>query len=375
MPKKNEELEPVQPKIESVSENTPVDEVKTEKVSETTEKPAAAAKPEVKPETVAAEKTGGVEPVKTPKASKPLDAKALAVKAGIGLVAVMAVVVTAFGVLIYGYQSESPVVKTAAGIMPYPAEKVNGSFVSYSDYLFEVDANKRAYQNNAKLNNQPAVDFNSADGQKMLKEIRQHALDKLKSDAVVAQLARENKVSVSEKEANDLINELYKRYGGKDTLLKTLKQIYGWDLADLKKVVRKQLLAQKLEDKVTSDPKVQEQAKAKAQDVLNKVKAGGDFAELAKQYSQAADASTGGDLGSVTKGQLPDEQQKAIDALQVGQVSDLVKTQYGYEIIRVTEKNGDTAKVMHILIKTIDFNDYFSEQIEKAKTKTYITVK
>lgn len=374
MPKQNEELEPVQPKIESVSETAPVDETKTE-APKAEDKLKTAAKPETKPETAPVEKTASVEPVKVPKVSRPLDAKGLAVKVSIGLVAVTAVVVTALGVLIYAYQSENPVVTTAASVVPYPAEKVNGAFVSYSDYLFEVDANKRAYQNNAKLNNQPAVDFNSADGKKMLKEIRQHALDKLKSDAVVAQLAREKKVSVSDKETNDLINELYKRYGGKDTLLKTLKQIYGWDLADLKKVVRKQLLAQKLEEKVTSDPKVQAQAKAKAQDVLGKVKAGGDFAELAKQYSQASDASSGGDLGSVTKGQLPDDQQKAIDALQPGQVSDLVKTQYGYEIIKVTEKNGDTAKVMHILIKTIDFNDYFSEQLEKAKTSKYITVK
>jgi len=84
-----------------------------------------------------------------------------------------------FGVLIYAYRSENPAVKAVASVVPYPVERVNGHFVTYKSYLFEVDANKRAYQNNAKLNNQPAVDFNSADGKKLVVQIKEHALDKL----------------------------------------------------------------------------------------------------------------------------------------------------------------------------------------------------
>src|SRR5262249_18043524 len=154
---------------------------------------------------------------------------------------------------------------------------------------------------------------------------KQHALDKLKSDVVTAQLASQKKVKVSGKEVDDLINQLYQRYGGKDTLLKTLKQIYGWDLSDLRGVVYKQLLAKDLETKVTNDPALAAAAKAKAQAVVKQLKDGADFAEVAKKSSQASDAATGGDLGFFTKGQLPDELQKAAEALQPGQVSDAVK--------------------------------------------------
>src|SRR4029078_9765096 len=72
------------------------------------------------------------------------------------VVALLAVVVGVFGVLIYVYKSDNPAVKAVASVVPYPVQTVNGRFVTYNDYLFEVDANKRAYQNNAKLNNQPA---------------------------------------------------------------------------------------------------------------------------------------------------------------------------------------------------------------------------
>jgi foldase protein PrsA len=301
------------------------------------------------------------------------DVKSLAVKIAAVAVALIAVVVVIFGVLVYVYKSGSPAVKIVAQVVPYPVERVNSSFVGYKDYLFEVDANERAYQNNAKLNNQPAVDFKSADGKKLLVQIKQHSLDKLKSDALIAQLASQKHVKVTDKEINDLVNQLYQRYGGKDTLLKTLKQIYGWDLNDLKKVVRKQLLAKNLEEKVTSDPKVDAAAKAKAQDVLKKVKDGGDFGDLAKKNSQASDAAGGGDLGFFTKGQLPDNVQSAAEALQPDQVSDVIKTQYGYEIIKVLEKKDDgSIHAQHILIKTVDFNEYFQDQLKKAKVNTYI---
>lgn len=299
--------------------------------------------------------------------------KGLAIKVGAVVVVLLVVVLVVFGVLIYGYKSENAAVKAVDQVVPYPAERVNGRFVTYNDYLFEVDANKRAYQNNAKLNNQQPPNFNSADGKKLVTQIKQHALDKLKSDALVAQLADQKHVKVTDKEVNDLINQLYQRYGGKDTLLKTLNQIYGWNLEDLKRVVYKQLLARDLEQKVTSDPAVDAAAKKKAEDVLSKVKGGGDFTALAKQYSQASDAASGGDLGFFTKGQLPDNEQTAAEALQPGQVSDVIKTQYGYEILKVIEKKDDgSIHAQHILIKTIDFNSWFQDQLNKAKTNTYV---
>jgi foldase protein PrsA len=371
----------VKPKPKATSKSTEEGSKKTEKVEKTdSSKDTASSATESSTE----EARPGVRVASSSAAER---AKALAggvsmkslrgtlIKVGAVVVILLVVIIAAFGVLIYAYKSESPAVRAAASVIPYPVEQVNGRFVSYSDYLFEVDANQKAYQNNAKLNNQPAVNFKSAEGKKLQTQIKQHALEKLKSDAVMAQLASEKKVKVTDKQVNDLINQLYERYGGKDTLLKTLNQIYGWNLNDLKGVIRKQLLAKNLEDKVTSDPAVDSAAKSKAEDVLKQVKAGTDFGELAKKYSQASDAASGGDLGFFTKGQLPDNVQAAAEALQPGQVSDVIKTQYGYEILKVLEKKDDgSIHGQHILIKTVDFNDYFQKELDKAKVKTYIKV-
>jgi parvulin-like peptidyl-prolyl isomerase len=307
----------------------------------------------------------------------PKDIKSAAIKSVVTLLVLFLATTLGFGVAIYVYKSESPIVKAYSQVVPYPVEIVNNNWFNYAtyyNYLFEVDANKRAYQNNAKLNNQQAVDFGTKDGQKLVVDIKKHALDKLKSDLVTAQLASQKKITVTDKDVDKMINDLYTRYGGKQTLLKTINQIYAWNLDDLRGVVRKQLLSQKLQDAVTGDKTMLAQAKAKADDVLKQIKAGGDFAELAKKYSQASDASSGGDLGSFTKSQLPTDIQKTVDALQVGQISDPVKTQYGYEIIKLISRDGDNLKASHILIKTTDFTEYFNAELKKAKTLVWIKV-
>jgi peptidyl-prolyl cis-trans isomerase D len=83
-----------------------------------------------------------------------------------------------------------------------------------------------------------------------------------------------------------------------------------------------------------------EKVKAKAEGLLKQLKAGGDFAELAKKNSEdPGSAKEGGMLGDwVTRGQMVPEFEKVSFSLPLRQLSDLVKTQYGYHIVEVMAK-------------------------------------
>ncbi|HKY32320.1 MAG TPA: peptidyl-prolyl cis-trans isomerase [Candidatus Polarisedimenticolia bacterium] len=75
---------------------------------------------------------------------------------------------------------------------------------------------------------------------------------------------------------------------------------------------------------------------ARAAEVLGQIRAGGDFAQLAQQHSEDTSAAQGGDLGWFGRGRMVPEFEQPAFSMAEGQVSDLVRSQFGFHIIKVT---------------------------------------
>jgi peptidyl-prolyl cis-trans isomerase C len=91
--------------------------------------------------------------------------------------------------------------------------------------------------------------------------------------------------------------------------------------------------------KKTAAEQEQKKAKAKLEKVLQRVRAGEDFAKLATEFSEdPGSKKQGGDLGFFTRGMMAPEFEKAAFSLKPGEVSDIVQTNFGFHIIRYEER-------------------------------------
>jgi len=85
----------------------------------------------------------------------------------------------------------------------------------------------------------------------------------------------------------------------------------------------------------SSTPRQWSEARARAEDVLRQVKAGGSFEDLARRHSTDPSRESGGDMGLVHRGSLNEEFEKATRDLKTGEVSGVVQTLFGFHIVRV----------------------------------------
>ena len=102
-------------------------------------------------------------------------------------------------------------------------------------------------------------------------------------------------------------------------------------------------------------PRDEAEAEQEIQRILQEVKNGDDFAELAQAYSDGPSGPRGGDLGFFGKGRMVKPFEDAAFALETGQTSEPVKTQFGWHIIKVEEQKGTADSLQiharHILIE------------------------
>ena len=130
------------------------------------------------------------------------------------------------------------------------------------------------------------------------------------------------------------------------------------------------LLSTKPTDPNTDPNQVKVQAKKKAEELLKKAKEGADFAALAKENSSCPSAAQGGDLGTFPRGQMVKPFEDAAFALKVGQISDLVETEFGYHIIKVTE-HQDPNQIAFDQAKT-NIIDQLTQQKKTETARKYV---
>nr|WP_263326233.1 peptidylprolyl isomerase [Neobacillus sp. Marseille-Q6967] len=187
-------------------------------------------------------------------------------------------------------------------------------------------------------------------------------VEQIITEKIMAAEAKNQKISISESEINTEVDKLKESYGGDDVFEQVL-QTNNTTLEQVKKDLKDYLIIQKLMEPLIeiTDEEMQtyfdenkesfaeaEQVKAShilvedeatAMEIKAKLDAGEDFAELAKEFStDEGSKENGGELEFFSKGTMVAEFEDVAFTLPVNQISDPVKSEYGYHIIKVEEK-------------------------------------
>jgi len=252
-----------------------------------------------------------------------------------------------------------------------------------------------------------------------IKIIKSEVLDQLIEEKLLLQEAKRKGIKVSDREVENALGEIKSRFKTEKEYFDEMKK-QGISLSDMKKRTKQQLMIIKLIDmevKSKIDKPTNEEAKTfyknnesqlwepekvrvrhilirvssdtpkdlalkKARKVLALAKKGEDFAELARKYSEGPSSVNGGDLGFFARGDMVPEFEKVAFSLKVGEISGIVKTKFGYHIIKCIGKKArekksyeDVKDDIKNYIFQMRFEENYQRYIRKLRDKATIEIK
>ncbi|MGL5713115.1 MAG: peptidylprolyl isomerase [Paraclostridium sp.] len=259
-----------------------------------------------------------------------------------------------------------------------PVALVNGTEISLECFEKTAATYKESVE---KIYGESTWEQEIGEGIKYKDELKKVILDQMIQEEVIYQEAKKENLEAKEEDINTKFNELKESISNDEEYAKFLKdngiddEFLKYQLIkdmsiqnykekfdketevsdnDMKKyyeenkdkyieneVKASHILISTVDDK-TNEPlsdKDKKEARKKIEEIYTKVKAGEDFTELARQYSQDEySAVNGGNLGFFGKGKMVVEFEETAFSLEKGEVSEIIESQFGYHIIKVTDK-------------------------------------
>ena len=252
------------------------------------------------------------------------------------------------------------------------------------------------------------------------KELQQFLLNQMLGAELMYQIAEKTPVKDQDKKVADAVARLKTRFKTDDEYKKGLQE-QGMTEQSLQELIRRNVIIENYIEQVivpkqqvsdaevkafydknpdafnqpeqirashiliTVDPKAsaadKKKAKEKIEALLKQIKAGIDFAKLAKEQSGCPSSKQGGDLGYFGKGQMVKPFEDAAWALKPGEVSGVVETQFGYHIIKLSEKKpaskmalDDVKAKIADSLKRQKVSEAINATLEEAKKKAKIEI-
>lgn len=253
-------------------------------------------------------------------------------------------------------------------LAPLPVAAVDGQPVAYSDYLMEYRSSIHWLQQKSR-----GFSTNSADSKRQAEHFKRQSLNQAIENAYAVKIAKENNISVTEKDVDTFIDATIKnsssRNLSRESYEAVLSDSYGVTPEEYRTIVRYAITRQK------AALAVDEAAKKKIKAAEASLATGKTFEEVAIQYSDDPGVETSkGDVGFVSKTNQDQGLAQAASKLQVGQVSGIISGSDGYYIVKLLETKTDQVRYARIKVTLTAFDSSLKKLKQDGKVQEYIKV-
>ncbi|MFA5187943.1 MAG: peptidylprolyl isomerase [Patescibacteria group bacterium] len=287
--------------------------------------------------------------------------------AGILILAVL--LIAAAGVLSWGIYKlawQGPFIEQILSIIPLPAAKVNGAYITYPEFLQNLKPAIKFYTK------QKEAGFGNIPTPEQLKKIVLE--DRLVVNILVKQIAKRYNITVSPAEIEAKTQEIIQNKGSQAEVEKFLQDYYGLSLEEYKKIfIVPNLYYDQTSGAVIDDENINGAAKNKIQEALSKLRDGEAFEEAAKTYSEDPLATNNASQENFLRGELPKDIEDQLFAMSAGEFTDVLTLPNSYAILKLEQKDEDKGvlTVRKIIVKIKILDDLIQAEKQKSKIEIY----
>ncbi|RJO59494.1 hypothetical protein C4546_01965 [Candidatus Parcubacteria bacterium] len=289
-----------------------------------------------------------------------------------GLLAVILAVILVFAVGYMRFSWQTGALLWPAKVLPYPVAMIGSHWLSYLDYQNDVP-NIIQY-----LERNETPDASAKRGMPLDVYARKIILNKMVGEDIINRLAKVKNIVINQSDIDNTYKDYIAQAGGNQSEIENyIRTLYNWSVAQFKqKLIRPQVVQNKIAEAYFAEIKKQtEDLRGAVAREPNK------FSETAKTQSSDASAAKGGLLEVMNTASLKTaygEVASAIETLKVGDVSQVLETSRGYEIVYL-EKREAAAKqsdgemfTLRRILKTPNFSVWLQDQVNAEIKKNRV---
>ncbi len=264
---------------------------------------------------------------------------------------------------IYLKNPEKGFLYTYASIRNIPAISIYGNNISYTD--FENILNKNIYFYNK------VYDIDKMPSDQYIKDTIER---KLTVDTIIKNLSNTYNIKVTDREIYDETKKYIDEFGSEEKLNSNLNNYYGVNIQFFQdNYIKPYILKNKINVFIKTDEKINKDKYKKIKDIYNKIK-DDNFLAIAKLYNNDSRLQeSGGILDWIDQKTLQSDFPSIADSnIKTNYVSNILRNEDGYYIIKILDTQNEKVKIAMIKVKSMDLSEYLQKQYNNIKIREYI---